>query len=181
MTIHSAKGLEFPVVFIPGMEECVFPSQQTMYIPSEVEEERRLAYVAITRAKKQLYLIHARERMMHGMTMRNPLSRFAKEIDPEYLDLRKIPSFNRSGSYSQQQRTGSQSTSFTEALTGRRPEQKPLSAYSIGDRVNHLSFGDGTVIGVTPMSNDFMYEIMFDTVGTKKLMATYTQRLMRKI
>ncbi len=181
MTIHSAKGLEFPVVFIPGMEECVFPSQQTMYIPSEVEEERRLAYVAITRAKKQLYMIHARERMMHGMTMRNPLSRFAKEIEPEYLDMRKIPSFNRNGSYSPQQRTGTQSTSFTEALTGRKPEQRALSVYALGDRINHLSFGDGTVIGVTPMSNDFMYEIMFDTVGTKKLMATYTQRLMRKI
>ena len=72
--------------------------------------------------------------------------------------------------------------SFTEALTGaKKPEKKSIVPYNIGDRVNHASFGDGTVIGITPMSNDFMYEIMFDTVGTKKLMATYTQRLMRKI
>ena len=179
MTIHSAKGLEFPIVFIPGMEECIFPSQQTMMIPSEIEEERRLAYVAITRAKKTLYMIHAQERMMHGMTMRNPLSRFVKEIDPQYLDVRKVAAFN-GGSFTQpQQNRGS--VSFTEALAGKKPEKKPITAYSIGDRVNHLSFGDGTIIRVTPMSNDFMYEVAFDTVGTKKLMATYTQRLMRKI
>ncbi len=175
MTIHSAKGLEFPVVFIPGMEECIFPSQQTMMFPQEIEEERRLAYVAITRAKRLLYMIHAKERMMHGMTMRNPLSRFVKEIDDTYLEMRKLSV--RTGSFVA---TG-KPTSFTEALTGTKVQKSKIVPYNIGDRVNHTSFGDGTIIGVTPMSADFMYEIMFDTVGTKKLMATYTQRLMRKI
>ena len=178
MTIHSAKGLEFPIVFIPGMEECIFPSQQTIMFPSEIEEERRLAYVAITRAKKALYMVHAKERMMHGMTMHNPLSRFVKEIDPSFLDIQKV-ALSR-GSFTMPQSKGT--ISFTEALTGsKNAEKKPLVHYGIGDRVNHASFGDGTVVGVTPMSNDFMYEIMFDTVGTKKLMATYTQRLMHKI
>ena len=178
MTIHSAKGLEFPVVFIPGMEECIFPSQQTMMFPQEIEEERRLAYVAITRAKKLLYMVHAKERMMHGMTMRNPLSRFVKEIDDSYLEMRKLSA--RTGSFVAP--NAGRSTSFTEAMTGTKKQAKaPLVPYSIGDRINHLSFGDGTIIGVTPMSADFMYEIMFDTVGTKKLMATYAQRLMRKI
>ncbi len=178
MTVHSAKGLEFPVVFLPGMEDGVFPSQQSMFIQSEVEEERRLAYVAITRAKKILIAIHARERMMHGMTQRNPLSRFIKEIDEQYLDIqREMQDYARPAT-----RTfdAPKSTySFSDAF--KKPEKKPIVPYNIGDRVNHASFGDGTVIGVTKMSADYMYEIMFDTVGTKKLMATYTQRLMKKI
>lgn len=179
MTIHSAKGLEFPIVFIPGMEDTIFPSQQSMFTTGEIEEERRLAYVAITRAKKMLYMIHTKERMMRGMTMRNPISRFVKEIDPQYLDIQKI-AVNTSGTFRVPQSTGS--ISFTEALTGtKRAEKKPVVPYNIGDRVNHASFGDGTIIGVTPLSSDFMYEIMFDSVGTKKLMATYTQKLMKKI
>ena len=178
MTIHSAKGLEFPVVFIPGMEDSIFPSSQSMFSNGEIEEERRLAYVAITRAKKLLYMVHASERMMHGMTMRNPISRFVKEIDPQYLEIQKLAS--RGGSFFMPQQRSS--VSFTEALTGnKKAEKKPLVPYNIGDRVNHASFGDGTVIGVTPMSADFMYEIAFDNAGTKKLMATYTQRLMHKI
>lgn len=84
MTIHSAKGLEFPVVFLPGMEENIFPGMASIYNPSEVEEERRLAYVAITRAKEELYIFNAESRMIFGMTSRNRLSRFAEEI-PESL------------------------------------------------------------------------------------------------
>jgi DNA helicase-2/ATP-dependent DNA helicase PcrA len=189
MTIHSAKGLEFPVVFLPGMEEGVFPSQQSMFITSEVEEERRLAYVAITRAKKKLIVIHARERMMHGMTQRNQLSRFIKEIDEKYLDVqRELQNYTKSyGMYGRPQNASSQASkssfSFMDAFSmgAKKTEKKPIVPYNIGDRVNHASFGDGTIIGVTPMSADFMYEIMFDSAGTKKLMATYTQRLMKKI
>jgi DNA helicase-2/ATP-dependent DNA helicase PcrA len=124
MTIHSAKGLEFPIVFIPGMEECIFPSQQTIMFPSEIEEERRLAYVAITRAKKALYMVHAKERMMHGMTMHNPLSRFVKEIDPSFLDIQKV-AISR-GSFTMPQSKGT--ISFTEALTGsKNAEKKPAT------------------------------------------------------
>ena len=84
MTVHSAKGLEFPVVFLPGMEENIFPGMASVYVPSEVEEERRLAYVAITRAKEELYIFHAESRMIFGMTNRNRVSRFVEEI-PETL------------------------------------------------------------------------------------------------
>ena len=177
MTIHSSKGLEFPIVFIPAMEDTIFPSSQSVFSNGEIEEERRLAYVAITRAKKRLYMIHASERMMHGMTMRNPLSRFVKEIDPQYLDMQRLST--RGGTFTIPQKGA---TSFTDALTGGpKPQRSAVVPYNIGDRVNHSSFGDGTVVGVTPMSADFMYEIDFDKSGRKKLMATYTQRLMRKI
>lgn len=86
MTIHSAKGLEFPVVFVPGAEEGIFPGYQSIFDNSEIEEERRLCYVALTRAKKMVYLLHARERMLNGSTQFNRLSRFVSEIPPELLD-----------------------------------------------------------------------------------------------
>ena len=165
MTIHSAKGLEFPVVFLPGMEEGVFPGQQSISMPSEIEEERRLAYVAITRAKKTLIITHAKERMLYGMTSRNPLSRFVREIDPQYLDIKKEKLSSFSG--------------FTP--TQPKPQPKPVSLFTIGDRVRHMTFGEGTVLNVSPMGADFMYEIAFDNVGTKKLMANYVSKLMKKI
>ena len=179
MTIHSSKGLEFPVVFLPGMEEGVFPGHQSLSMPSEIEEERRLAYVAITRAKKSLIITHAKERMLYNMTQRNPISRFVKEIDEEYLDIQRLKSTSAGSFYERKPAT---SSSFNaQGLFAKKPEKKEISVYSIGDRINHLTFGDGTVLNVIPMSNDFMYEIAFDTVGTKKLMATYVAKLMKKI
>ena len=173
MTIHSAKGLEFPVVFLPGMEEGIFPGQQSLGMSSEIEEERRLAYVAITRAKKALIITHAKERMLYNMTQRNPLSRFVKEIDEEYLDIqRERTAF--AGSFVEKKPN-------TSGMFVKKPEKKEITVFSIGDRVNHFTFGEGTVLNVIPMSNDFMYEIAFDMVGTKKLMATYVSKLMKKI
>jgi DNA helicase-2/ATP-dependent DNA helicase PcrA len=125
--------------------------------------------------------------MMHGMTQRNPISRFIKEIDESYLDIqREMQNYTRSyGMYGKSQDKSQQKSSFSFmdafSMGAKKPERKPIVPYNIGDRVNHASFGDGTIIGVTPMSADFMYEIMFDNAGTKKLMATYTQRLMKKI
>ena len=179
MTIHSAKGLEFPIVFLPGMEEGVFPGQQSIIMPSEIEEERRLAYVAITRAKKTLIVTHAKERMLYGMTQRNPLSRFVREIDPMYLDIKK-EKLSSYGGFEPTQRPKPQNLNsfFTQS---KKPEKPKIVPYGIGDRVKHFTFGEGTVMNVTPMSNDFMYEIMFDNVGTKKLMATYVAKLMNKI
>lgn len=86
MTMHAAKGLEFPVVFLPGFEDGIFPGMQTIYQPEEMEEERRLCYVAITRAKEELYLLHANSRMLYGSTTRNRVSRFLQDI-PEELTL----------------------------------------------------------------------------------------------
>lgn len=174
MTIHSAKGLEFPVVFLPGMEEGIFPGQQSLGLPSEIEEERRLAYVAITRAKEALIITHAKERMLYNMTQRNLLSRFVKEIDEQYLDVQKIKSVF-SGSFVEKK------SSNTQGLFAKSTEKKELIVYSIGDRVKHFTFGEGTMLNVIPMGNDYMYEIAFDLVGTKKVMATYVAKLMKKI
>lgn len=176
MTIHSSKGLEFPIVFLPGMEENVFPGSQSISTPGEIDEERRLAYVAITRAKKTLIITHAKERMLYGMTQRNPLSRFVREIDPKYLDIQKERPAG--GTFFARQEATKQ-TSFAESF--KKPEKVKVVPFEIGDRVNHFTFGEGVVLNVIPMSSDFMYEIAFDRVGTKKLMATYVAKLMKKI
>ena len=179
MTIHSAKGLEFPVVFLPGMEEGIFPGQQSLGLPSEIEEERRLAYVAITRAKKILIITHAKERLLYNMTQRNPISRFVREIDESYLDIqRERPAF--AGSFVENKKKAD-IPSFNYKKPEQRTDKKQITVFSIGDRVSHFTFGEGTVLNVIPMSNDFMYEIAFDLVGTKKLMATYVAKLMKKI
>ncbi len=181
MTIHSAKGLEFPIVFLPGMEEGVFPGQQSIAMPSEIEEERRLAYVAITRAKKTLIITHAKERMLYGMTSRNPLSRFVREIDPEYLDMKKekLSSFN--GFTPTANKPQNLSAMFGKPQQKTSTQPKATSLFSIGDRVKHMTFGEGTVLNVSPMGADFLYEVAFDDVGTKKLMANYVSKLMKKI
>ena len=181
MTIHSAKGLEFPIVFLPGMEEGVFPGQQSIAMPSEIEEERRLAYVAITRAKKTLIITHAKERMLYGMTQRNPLSRFVREIDPKYLDIKKERPAGFGGFEPTPKRQPQSLQGLFSAQARSKPQPKATTLFEIGDRVRHMTFGDGTVLNVSPMGADHMYEIAFDTVGTKKLMANYVAKLMKKI
>ncbi|MBO4983947.1 MAG: UvrD-helicase domain-containing protein [Clostridia bacterium] len=177
MTIHSSKGLEFPIVFLPGMEENVFPGSQSLAMPSEIEEERRLAYVAITRAKKKLIITHAKERMLYGMTQRNMLSRFVREIDPEYLDIQKDNAFAQARSSF----TSSQTPKYNFNNYTKAPKKEVVNIFNVGDRVSHLTFGQGDVLNVIPMSTDYMYEIAFDNVGTKKLMASYVSKLMKKI
>ena len=177
MTIHSSKGLEFPIVFLPGMEENVFPGSQSMATPSEIEEERRLAYVAITRAKKKLVITHARERMLYGMTQRNMLSRFVREIDPQYLDIQKDQTFaNVRNAFAKPSAPKYDFNNYAKS-----EKKAPVVAFQIGDRIKHMTFGEGDIINVIPMSTDFMYEIAFDNVGTKKLMASYVSKLMKKI
>ena len=172
MTVHSAKGLEFPVVFLPGMEENIFPASQSSFSNDELEEERRLAYVAITRAKKELYIIHAKQRMLHGMTMHNPLSRFVKEIDKKHLNIQK--EYER-----RPQMTDEPSNDIFGFFEPKKKEK--LVPYQIGDRVYHATFGEGQVFDVVQIGPDYKYEIVFENYGTKKLMATYANRLMRKI
>ena len=183
MTLHAAKGLEFPVVFIPGLEEGVFPGQQSMYVDSEVEEERRLAYVGITRAKEKLYLTHAKSRMIYGSTNYYRPSRFVAEIPEKLLEIHRQTGFReRAGltggssfsfgkaSLPHTQNTVSVNRGFSKpaATAGNRaplPELKP------GDTVEHKAFGTGVVASCRPMGNDVLLEIAFQKVGTKKLMA----------
>ena len=184
MTVHSAKGLEFPVVFLPGMEENIFPGMASVYVPSEVEEERRLAYVAITRAKEELYIFHAESRMIFGMTNRNRVSRFVEEI-PEMLvehtrsrdySARPVsmPSFGGAKPFGEAPKTKSvaEAGGFTP-----KPRVKPAPAgtYRVGDTVMHKAFGTGLIVSATPMANDTLLEVAFDKVGTKKLFANFAR------
>jgi len=181
MTIHSSKGLEFPVVFLPGMEENIFPSFQTLLNPEEIEEERRLAYVAVTRAKKAVYMTHVRDRMMSGRTSSNPISRFAAEIPPELCDrddelpddaeirqLRQRPQKMKPVNY-----FVNETSKPSPALEKKKPATTEV--FEPGDTVKHASFGIGVVLSVRPMGGDTLYEIAFDKAGTKKLMATYAR------
>ena len=189
MTLHSAKGLEFPYVFVVGMEEGIFPGAQSIYNPDDMEEERRLAYVGITRAKKMLYLTNARTRLMFGSTSHNPPSRFISEI-PEPLKnctgATSYTSFKRSAEDEPYR-------DFDDDFTSRKPVVKrgfsssqpaakkpaassaPKEVYNIGDTVKHKVFGTGVVLSAQPVGNDTLLEIAFENSGTKKLMANFAK------
>lgn len=179
MTIHSAKGLEFPVVFLPGFEDGIFPGMQSILDPSELEEERRLAYVAITRAKERLYITHAKSRLLFGRTQYNPRSRFIDEIPTELID--DISGENVRAEQVRVPFTGSKKPRNVpyEAITVNKPlfakQPEKTAQFAVGDRVRHMTFGEGEIISVKPMGADTLYEIMFDSVGMKKLMATYAR------
>lgn len=176
MTIHSAKGLEFPVVFLPGMEDGIFPGMQSITDASEMEEERRLAYVAITRAKEELYIFRARERITYGKTQYNPESQFLKEI-PE--SLRVTVGEQRPGT-TPASRTAHKPTFGGDSYAtkyGGIPKKTaaPTVLLAAGDRVRHPMFGEGLILSANKMGADTLYEVAFDTVGTKKLMATFAK------
>ncbi|MBQ9086947.1 MAG: UvrD-helicase domain-containing protein [Clostridia bacterium] len=186
MTVHSAKGLEFPVVFLPGMEDGIFPGMQNILgSPDEMEEERRLAYVAITRAKDRLCFLRAKNRMLYGRTSYNPVSRFVEEIPAELL--REEPTYGSAPSgYDRGPRTyfsasPSERTPLAKEDGGFTlmkkvvPNEKKTVTLREGDRVLHLTFGEGEILSVRPMGSDVLYEVMFDRVGTKKLMGNYAR------
>ena len=176
MTIHSAKGLEFPVVFLPGMEDGIFPGMQSIADASEMEEERRLAYVAITRAKEELYIFRARERITYGKTQYNPASQFLKEI-PESLCV--TVGDRRPGTAPAQrpaQKPAFRADSYATKYGGiPKKTAAPAAVLSAGDRVRHPMFGEGLILSASKMGADTLYEVAFDTVGTKKLMATFAK------
>ena len=179
MTAHSAKGLEFPYVFLPGMEEGLFPSMQSvMASEAEIEEERRLAYVAITRAKHELFIVHANQRMLYGRTQFNPESRFLREI-PESLIARERSPYDKQktvSSYMDRSFDKPQYDTLTISAAQRKSAvSAPKDVLEAGDRVFHATFGEGDLISVKRMGADWLYEVVFDKVGTKKLMATYAK------
>ena len=174
MTLHSAKGLEFPVVFIPGMERGIFPGIQSLYSASEMEEERRLAYVGNTRAKERLYLTHARTRMLYGSTSHNAPSPFLEEI-PEGLveEKRKVTLSQQKPSV---QRAAKPKKTFDHSFGPAAPKPSaPAGSYRVGDTVGHKLFGTGVVLSAQPMGNDTLLEIAFEKAGTKKLMANFAR------
>lgn len=201
MTLHAAKGLEFPIVFIPGLEEGIFPGNQSLYSDEDLEEERRLAYVGITRAREKLYLVNARQRMLYGRTDRNMPSRFLREIPSNITEDKTVSKVSRTydfgggystnkgysagfGSpskphkYSKSTPIGSahQSSSAAHQFGQVQPKMQASDvAYSVGDTVRHKAFGTGVILSQTPMGNDTLLEVAFDRAGTKKLMAKFAK------
>ena len=187
MTIHSAKGLEFPSVFLVGMEETIFPGLRAIGEEDEMEEERRLCYVAITRAKKKLYLVSARQRMIFGRTTANKVSRFVDEIPDELIDHKNVP--KGYGYHERRQSLGFETPrsapeekrfSFKPAAPARTAAAAP-AAFAAGDRVKHKAFGTGTIAKMTPMGGDYLIEVAFDSGSTKKLMLRAAAQHMEKL
>ena len=178
MTLHSAKGLEYPYVFIAGMEEGIFPGSQSMYFPDEVEEERRLAYVGITRAKKRLYITNAATRMLFGKTGRNAVSRFVGEIPKELTEVvdETVSRFRDRGvSRAYDEAKARKKESARGFSAGAAGPSAPAVQYAPGDRVHHKVFGEGLVTGVTPLGGDSLLEVAFDSVGTRKIMSNFAK------
>lgn len=181
MTMHAAKGLEFDTVFAVGMEQGIFPSQRSMDKQEDMEEERRLAYVTITRAKRHLYLMHSQNRLLFGSYKQNPPSRFLQEIPQEQLEIVDKTVRRMAEMPAEIPRNSGLSYLKKAQLAMQTQRSAPPAAlfFSIGDRVNSAVFGDGTVLSVEYMGGDAFMEIAFDTVGTKKIMAKHQK--LRKI
>ena len=196
MTIHSAKGLEFKNVFLVGMEEGIFPGMQSLYAgPAEMEEERRLAYVAITRARRRLTVTRASTRMLYGSTGRNLPSRFLREIPENFCEFSESrPEFFGYGGYPREKTdysfgmrrdrmrgaaddfSGSQYKKEKHIDSyAQKDAQASRKEYLPGQTVEHKTFGKGMIISAKQMGNDTLLEIAFDSVGTKKLMAAFAK------
>ena len=184
MTLHSAKGLEFPHVYLAGMEDGLFPSYMTVTSdnPEELEEERRLCYVGITRAMKQLTLTCARRRMVRGETQYNKMSRFLKEIPADLLstgmrfEREEKEEAPRQSSWQQ-----ARQAFHTKAFSSPRPVQQFKVAggngpgYDVGDRVRHVKFGEGLVTAIVEGGRDYEVTVEFDSAGTKKMFAAFAK------
>lgn len=178
MTLHTAKGLEYNIVFIAGMEEGIFPHFSAKEDDDEMEEERRLCYVGITRAKKQLYLTAASSRMMFGRTMFNNVSSFLEEIPEHLIDdiTPKKMSFNRVYSYDMPQ-TQAKTFNTINTINSKPVIQKPQAAkkvadYQVGNLVKHKIFGTGRVIAIKDVASDKMVTVDFEKAGLKNLLAS---------
>ncbi len=183
MTVHSAKGLEFPVVFLTGLEDGLFPSLRSLDA-DDIEEERRLCYVAITRAKQLLYITQASSRTIFGRTTPCMPSRFYKEIPDEFIkDVSPAPSrargtagnFLNSIQSSIKKQNEPQRELFQMPQKQTKPAQSSSAGFNPGDRVSHPKFGEGTIVSVTPFERDALVEIDFASAGKKRLMAAYAK------
>jgi DNA helicase II / ATP-dependent DNA helicase PcrA len=190
MTLHSAKGLEFPVVFLIGMEEGVFPHSRSLMEEVEMEEERRLAYVGITRAEQTLFLTNAQMRTLFGRTNMNPASRFISEIPADLIEGVELPekkanspfgSTGKSFGSARNSSFGAPKTSFGTPAAARKPVMRPVSAASgdemgwkVGDKAQHGKWGIGTVVSVKGQGEGTELDIAFPSpVGIKRLLAKF--------
>lgn len=190
MTMHSAKGLEFPNVFLVGMEDGIFPSFRSMEKEEDLEEERRLCYVALTRAKKQLYLTCAERRMMYGQTKFSKPSQFLEEIPKDYVDSNinetrreAQEKFNLQPNQSHQsRRTYDISGKLKKTQQTVKKQASAVAAIDLkpGDQVDHKAFGHGMITSCRPMGGDILLEITFDKAGTKRLMAKSAMQFMSR-
>ena len=195
MTMHSAKGLEFPIVFIPGMEEGVFPGYRSMGDEAEIEEERRLCYVAITRAREKLYITCARRRTLFGNTSINKPSRFLEEIPENLMDgyakesnnqeyrsndwyTNSVMEYSLPDTYKNNIEVAMGSNYIKNIQGHKQPVTQmhaDLSVFEEGKFVMHKRFGAGVITKITPEEDDLMLEILFERAGKKRLMAKYAQ------
>lgn len=186
MTMHSAKGLEFPTVFLCGMEDGLFPSFRADESDEDLEEERRLCYVAITRAKQQLYLTCAERRLMYGQTRYARPSRFLQEIPAELLDSNLTERARQAEAEQAQKKAYRPRSTVNQSYRSASALQSSMTASSVptfayGDRVMHKAFGEGMITAVKPMGGDQLLEIAFTAKGTKRLMAKSASQFMHKI
>ncbi|MBQ8605603.1 MAG: UvrD-helicase domain-containing protein [Clostridia bacterium] len=186
MTLHSAKGLEFDNVFIVGAEEGLFPSQRCIESEAELEEERRLMYVGITRARKRLYITHTKRRTLFGNTKYNMPSKFIKEIPSEIIkclyNKNAQPPMTTSVPGYEFGRSGKVQTKKIDlnkpSVQIRKPSPAaaaPVIDFEVGERVSHKTFGEGVLLSKKPMGGDVLLEVKFDKVGTKKIMANFAK------
>ena len=183
MTIHSAKGLEFPHVFLIGFEDGLLPGMRAIGDRDEMVEARRLCNVAITRAKKSLTISHARMRMIYGRTASALPSRFLREI-PENCIVKRggyRPQVQETRRESYEKRIAKGSSYLSSAIRAQTAPSAPMPEFSKGDMVMHAAFGKGMVISVTKMGGDALLEVTFDDIGTKKLMAKAAGAHMKKL
>ena len=206
MTMHAAKGLEFPQVFVVGMEEGLFPGNRAMGDGDEMEEERRLCYVAMTRAKEKLTLTNARQRTLYGKTTPCMPSRFLSEIPENNMEWLSKPvprsdawedsrdddgcaygygGYTRQGTTAPTRREVPAASRPGSLHTARTAAKAPSTASYIqlqaGETVEHDAFGRGLVLSVRPMGGDALLEVAFDTVGTKKLMLKAASHHLKKV
>ena len=167
MTLHTAKGLEFNSVFLTGFEDGIFPHQRALTDPAELQEERRLAYVVITRARQRLYLTRASVRSQWGSPQYNPPSRFTEEIPSHLIDWRRL-GVVRTGYASQAAARSEQAWRSTVSF-GSRPAIKTVAAVDVGDRVLHTTFGMGTVIATSGAGDGAKADVDFGSTGVKRL------------
>ena len=163
MTLHSAKGLEFPVVFVTGLEEGVFPHSRSLLEPAEMEEERRLCYVGLTRARERLYLTRCWKRTLYGTERFNKPSRFLQEIPAHLMESEDaLPGATRA-----------KSTMSIRARSGQARDPQSLEAFMLGDKVRHSKWGVGVIVGIQGEGIDTEFKVAFPEQGIKLLLARY--------